>query len=147
MTLVYADTSALARAYFADEREHVILRARLLEGEESIVTSEVARVELASSIRAAVRAGRVHRPEPMLKRIEANFRDEGPIRLLRLRPETVVPAAYRLVLEHRLRTLDALHLAVALEECPAIAGDEDVVFVTRDRDQAAAATAVGFVVG
>lgn len=66
--------------------------------------------------------------------------------LLALRPPGVFERAYRLVLDHRLPTLDALHLAVALEECPRLAGDDDIVLVGRDEQQAAAATAVGLTV-
>ena len=47
------------------------------------------------------------------------------------------------MLEHRLRTLDAMHLAVAAEEAPALADEGEVVFVTRDQDQATAAAALG----
>ncbi len=144
MTLLYADTSALVRAYFEDEPDHAPLRERLLEGGEPVVTSELARVELASAIRAAAAAGRLRRSEGLLARIDADCEENGPIGLLRLRAEAVLPVAYGLVLEHRLRTLDAIHLAVALEECPLLAGEDDILFVTRDEDQAAAAGAVGF---
>jgi hypothetical protein len=64
--------------------------------------------------------------------------------LLRLRSDVIVPLAHRLVLDHRLRTLDALHLAVAIEECPVLAHGDDVSFVTRDEEQATAARALGF---
>lgn len=144
MTLLYADTSALVRAYFADEQDHAQLRERLLEGEEPVVTSELARVELASAVRAAAAAGRFRRSAGLLARIDADCEENGPIALLRLRAEAVLPVAHGLVLEHRLRTLDAIHLAVALEECPVIAGNDDIVFLTRDEDQAVAAAAVGF---
>jgi predicted nucleic acid-binding protein len=147
VSLIYADTSALARAYLEDEQEHGILRDSLLEGTDPVVTSELARVELAGAIRAAAAAGRLRRPEDVLARIDVDLGEPGPVSLLGLRPGTVIPAAYRLALEHRLRTLDAIHLAVALEECPAIAGDDDVLFVTRDRDQATAAASLGFAVG
>jgi predicted nucleic acid-binding protein len=146
MSLLYADTSALVRAYFEDERDHAPLRERLLEGDEPVVTSELARVELASAIRAAATAGRLKRPARVLARIDADCEGTGPIALLRLRSEAVLPVAYGLVLEHRLRSLDAIHLAVALEECPLLAGDDGIVFVTRDDAQAAAAATVGFVV-
>jgi len=146
VSLLYADTSALVRAYFEDEPDHARLRERLLEGEEPVVTSELARVELASAIRAAAETGRLRRPGGVLARIDADCQERGPIALLRLRAQAVLPMAYSLVLEHRLRTLDAIHLAVALEECPTLAGDDEVVFVTRDEDQATAAAAVGFAV-
>ena len=144
MSLLYADTSALVRAYFEDERDHALLREQLLEGEEPVVTSELARVELASAIRAATRSGRLRRWSGLLARIDADCGENGPIALLRLRPEAILPIAYSLVLEHELRTLDAIHLAVALEECPVLAADDDVVFVTRDQHQRVAASAVGF---
>lgn len=146
MSLLYADPSALVRAYFADEPEHASLRALLLEGAEPVVASELARVELPSAVRAASRAGRLRRWRGLLARIDADCGEEGPLTLLALRPAVVLEPAYRLLLEHRLRTLDALHLAVALEECPALADGEDIVLVTRDEQQAAAATAVGLAV-
>ncbi|CAN5546227.1 hypothetical protein BH24ACT26_BH24ACT26_07260 [soil metagenome] len=117
-----------------------------MDGDEPVVTSELARVELASAIQAAARAGRLRRPGGVLARIDADCQEAGPIALLRLRPQALVPLAYKLVLEHRLRTLDALHLAVALEECPILAGDEDIVFVTRDENQATAASAMSLAV-
>lgn len=146
MTLLYADTSALVRAYFEDERDHAQLRERLLEGAEPVVTSELARVELASAIRAAAIAGRLRRSAGLLARVDADCAEGGPIALLRLRADTVLPLAYDLVLEHRLRTLDAIHLAVALQECPILAADDQVLFVTRDEEQAVAAAALGFAV-
>ena len=39
---------------------------------------------------------------------------------------------------------DAIHLAVALEDGLALAGDDGLAFVTRDRVQAAAAATLGF---
>jgi predicted nucleic acid-binding protein len=146
VTLIYADTSALIRAYFADEPDHDVLRALLLEGTSPVVSSEIARLELASAVGAAARAGRLAKWRAVLTRIDADCRREGPITLLRLRPDVVLPTARRLVLDQRLRTLDALHLAVALEECPALAAPNDIVLVTRDDDQATVAAAVGLAV-
>ncbi|MBA2487996.1 MAG: hypothetical protein H0V36_01580 [Chloroflexi bacterium] len=51
-----------------------------------------------------------------------------------------------IVTDHRVPTLDAIHLAVAIEECPALADGEAIEFVTRDRDQAAAAVALRLMV-
>lgn len=146
MSLIYADTSALLRAYFADEPDHAQLRAMLLEGDQPVVTTELARVELASAIRAAADSGRLRGARGLLARIDADCGEDGPVALIRLRPEVVLPTAYRHVLEHRLRTLDALHLAVAIEESPGLAGGAAVVFVSRDGDQATAAAALGLAV-
>lgn len=144
MSLLYADSSAILRAYFADEADHPHIRAMLLEGREPVVTSEIARIELASAVRATAASGRLPVWRPLLERIEADTGEGGPVRLIALRRDVVLPAAYRLVLEHHLRTLDAIHLAVAVEEGPALAGDLELVFVTRDDDQARAARALGF---
>ncbi|HZD71702.1 MAG TPA: type II toxin-antitoxin system VapC family toxin [Actinomycetes bacterium] len=143
MSLRYADTSALVRAYFADEPDHAPLRASLLEADDPVVTSEVTRVEIASAVRGAAATGRLPHWRGLLDRIDADCAEDGPIALLALRPRVVLPTAHRLVLDHRLRTLDAIHLAVAVEECPALADGEDIVFVTRDRNQGAVAAALG----
>lgn len=146
MSLLYADTSALARLYLADEPDHAALRRLLLDSDEQIVTSEVSRLELTSAVCGAERAGRIADRDEVLTRIEADCLRGGSVHLLSLRPERTFPTAQRLLLEHRLRTLDAIHLAVALEDAPAFAGSEEVVLVTRDDDQAAAARALGLAV-
>lgn len=146
MVVRYADPSALVRAYLEDEPEHEHLRASLLESDDPVLTSELARVEIASGLRAASRAGRIGDWRPLLGRIDANWSADGPITLLELHPPRALRTARRLVTAQRLRTLDAIHLAVALEDARAVAGDDPFVFVTRDADQAAAAAALGLAV-
>ena len=146
MSLLYADSSALVRAYFADETDHNELRALLLEQREPVVTSEITRLELASAVRAASVAGRVARTRELLARIDADLAEDGVISAIDLRADVIFPTAYRFVLEHRLRPLDAIQLAVCAEDCPALAGDDEIVFVTRDDDQAKAARALGLTV-
>lgn len=113
------------------------------DGHERVVSSEIARVEMASAVMAAERSGRLPRWRELLATIDDDCTGRGPIALLELRPEVIMPTVYRLVTDHRLRTLDAIHLAVALEECPRVSAGERVEFVTRDRDQATAARALG----
>lgn len=115
----------------------------LLAGTELVATSEIARVEFASAAHAAARAGRVPYLTALLAQFDLDTQPQQRIHLVALRPDVVLPAAYRLVMEYRLRTLDAIHLAVALEEGPGLAGDLDLVFVTRDTDQAEAAKTLG----
>ncbi len=143
MSLLYADTSALIRAYFADEPEHAELRARLLEGNEAVVSSELTRLEFASAVSVAARAGRLRRPRLFLDRFDADCSHDGPIALLRLDPEAVFPLAHRLVTENHVRTLEAIHLAVVSTSATELAGGESIVLVTRDDRQAAAATSMG----
>lgn len=142
MSVLYADSSALARAYLADEPEHAALRELLLEGDEAVVTSELAAVELSAAFGAAARAGRVRDLRKLVRRIDADLSGD-PVALLALRPEEVFPAARRLVHAHPLYAADAIHLAVALVDAPELAADRTVVLVTSDRRQAEAARAEG----
>ena len=143
MSLLYADTSALVRAYFAEEPEHAELTARLLEGDEAVVTSELTRLEFVSAVSSAARAGRLRKAQLFLDRFDADCGDNGPIALLRLDPGSVFQLAYRLLTEHDLRTLDAVHLAVASTSATELAGAESVLLVTRDDRQASAAATMG----
>lgn len=145
MRTLYADSSALVRAYFEDEDEHQTLRDLLLESGEQVITSELARIEIASAVQSAARAGRIPDAEALEQSIEIDYDIGGPLILLDLDARITLPVAQQLVREHRLRTLDAIHLAVALD-APRFAGSEDVVLVTRDADQAAAARALGLAV-
>lgn len=143
MTLLYADTSGLVRAYFDDEPEHEALRELLLESSEPVVTSELTRVEFASAITAAYRGGRVADAKTVLDRFDADCGTDGGITLLRLDPTSALPTARRLVIEQAVRSLDAIHLAVALTDASELAAGEQVTVVTRDDRQVAAARACG----
>lgn len=143
MSVLYADTSALARLYLTDEHDAEDLETLLLETDIPVATSELSQVELARAAITAERSGRIPSADRLLKTINRHL--GTVIGLVRLHPETVLPQARRVVLAHRVRTLDALHLAVALELRDA-EKDDGVAFVTRDVDQAAAARALGFTV-
>jgi predicted nucleic acid-binding protein len=143
VTLFYADSSALVRAYFADEPDHAELRSLLLERREPVVMGEISRLELAGAIRAASPNGRFSRAQDLLARIDSDPAEDGVIIAVDLRPESILRTAYRIVLEHRPRPLDAIHVAVCAEECLSLAGDDEISFVTRDSDQAKAASALG----
>ena len=138
--MLFVDTSALARAYLEDEPDSKTLRTLLLDSGEAVVASELVRVELARSAKGAERAGRIANAAVILEGIDADLDD--PITVVDLEPRAVLPRARELVLAHRLGTLDAIHLAVAVEE--ARRASDPLVFVTRDADQAAAAKALGF---
>lgn len=143
MGLLYADTSALARLYLRDEPDSDQLIQLLLASSESVITSELAQTELARAVKSAERAGRISDADPVLERIDAHLGTR--IALVELRPRTILPWARDLVLHHRLNTLDAIHLAVAIEESAALG--EPIVFVTRDGEQAIAARDLGLEVG
>ena len=138
--VLFADTSALARVYLEDEPDARTLRTLLLDSDEAVVVSELVRVELARSAKGAERAGRLTSAAMMLDLVDDDL--DGPITVVDLDPPEILPSARELVLEHRLGTLDAIHLAVAVDFRDT--GPDEVVFVTRDADQAAAAKALGF---
>ena len=144
--LRYADTSALVRAYFADEVDHAELRELLLESDVPVVTSELARLEFASATWGAARGARLGEPRQLLDRFDADCRADGPLTLLRFQPATALPAAGALLAVHPLRTLDALHLVVARDTARPLAAGAGFVLVTRDQQQAAVAEALGMVV-
>lgn len=145
MTVRYADTSALVRCWLpgADAKDGELLRALLLEAAEPVVTSELTRVELASAVSAAVRARRIRRSAGLLARADRAWGANGPIALLALETRVVLPLARQIVLDHAVRTLDAVHLAVASGTTVTLAAGEPVEFVTRDDRQALAASALG----
>lgn len=143
MSVLYADTSALVRLYLPDEIGHEELSRLFMDGEDPVVTSELSRLELTSILTSASRAGRLSDPAAVLARFDVDCSDEGPLSLVRLNPVADFPAAQRLLVAHRLRTLAALHLAVVLEEVRPLAGGERVVVVTADEEQAEAAKAIG----
>lgn len=146
MSLRYADTSALARCYFPDEPDHAGLKTALLGGVEPVVTSELTRLELESTVAAAHRSGRVSVAEALRAAIDTDCGPDGPVTLLRMESDVVCAEATRLVTRYPLRSLDALHLAVARTTAVELAGDEPVVLVTRDHRQAAAARELGMTV-
>jgi predicted nucleic acid-binding protein len=106
------------------------------------VASELVFVELARAAMNAARSRRIRDAAPVLRRIDLDL--EARFALIGLEPRTILPQTRELLLEHRLGTLDAIHLAVALEE--ARRSSDPVVLVTRDADQAAAARALGLTV-
>jgi len=149
LKLRYVDTSALVRCYLPDEPDHAELRALILDGPSPVVTSELTRVELASAMSAAHRAGRINDLSMLLDRVDADCGADGPVALLALDAPAVLPVARRFVLDHSLRTVDAIHLAVATTTVRDVLDDEQeddasIVVVTRDERQAVAARALGF---
>jgi predicted nucleic acid-binding protein len=143
MPILYADTSAVTRAYFGDEEDHQSLARLLFTSDEPVVTSELTRVEFASAVTAAARCGRVASPAKVLASFDNECRADGAFVLFGLASATVLPLARELVVKHPLRALDAIHLATALTDGVEYARGEDVALVTRDQRQAAAAKACG----
>jgi hypothetical protein len=79
----------------------------------------------------------------VLSAFEADCATGGPLALVRF-VERTWSEAYKVLVAHRLPTLDALHLAAAITVRADMAADESCVFVTADGNQAQAALAEGF---
>lgn len=142
MTVFYADTSAIVSAFLADEPDHGPLRRLLLTGTHDVLTSELTRIEFASAVVAAEKRQRIPDAEAVLVQFDEDAQS-GLFDLIPLRRKMILAPARRLVINNfPLRTLDALHLAVALHDAPQLIG-EPITFVTRDQRQADAAKANG----
>lgn len=147
VTLFYADTSAIVRGYLADKKSDARLPTILFAGEHPVVTSELTRVEFASAIAAALRSGRLADAQPVLNQFDHDCSPDGPIALLPLQTSALSAARRLVITGPPLRTLDALHIAVALHDAAELAGDAPVTFLTRDNRQATAARAAGLEIG
>lgn len=144
MTLTFVDTSALLRAYLADEEDHRQLGERILGSDAPTVASELCRVEFASTLRRAARKERLtsETASAILEAFDSDCSYTGPIALLALDPGPCLSRARELVLDHDLGSLDAIHLAVA--DLLRRGESDEVEFCTRDERQGLAARSIGF---
>jgi hypothetical protein len=142
VTVTYADASVLVRAYMLDEPLHQRAKAMVFGG-MGVVSSEIAALEFTSALSRAATGGRVRTSKRLVQAFEQDCAAEGPISLLPFEPAPVFAATRRLVAGHALRTLDALHLAVAMTDGRAAAGTGALLFATFDAQQARAARAEG----
>src|SRR5688572_30766811 len=129
--ITYSDPSAIMGVLLRDAPDHDLLRRFIVDGPDPIVTSELAVAEVTSACMAAERGTRVSDGRLVAAGFDTLCAPGSRIRLLPLRPGTVIARACGLMTEHRLYTLDAIHLAVALEEVIPFADGEPVRFLTR----------------
>jgi len=133
----YLDTSLLLKRYLPEEGASE-LEAFLLDTQPELVASELARLELLSTLGRKYRDGHM-RAEVIPHVQHAADIDflHGAIRLLRLGSE-VVRESLRLLqtLRNPVATLDCLHLATAIQASVEL-------FMTNDRQLARAATECG----
>ncbi len=133
--LAYFDTSALVKRYVVEAGSNAV--RRLLRSHR-VVSSVLLRLEVVSAVRRRHAAGHLTETQQrrLLRRIEA---DDASWELVPIVDE-IVEGARQLLLAHRLRTLDAIHLASA-----SILAAEglQVPFVTADHRQAEAGRVAG----
>ena len=143
VSVLYADTSAVVGAYLTDEPGHAELRQLLIDSDHRVVTSELTRLEFASAVTAAKRSGRIPDAREFLAQFDRD--SQTVLGVIPLAPPRILAAARRLVMDnYPVRTLDAIHIAVAMHDTAELTGGAPVTFVTRDQRQADAAKANGF---
>jgi hypothetical protein len=133
----YFDASALVKRYVDEAGRREVLR--LLRRYE-VVTSAIVPIEIRSAMRRRVAEGTLdeRRVPEILKRVAT---ERGFWALIDVSRD-VLAAAETLVATHPLRALDAIHVASAQLFAGRIAMP-DLVFVSADARQTAAAAAVG----
>ena len=135
MTLAYLDTSALAKLYVDEPEQDRV--AGLIAEVGKVVTSVIAYPEARAVFARRRSSGELS--DEQHDRIVADFEEDWR----EVNEVDVTPAVYRragtlLVAHPRLRAMDALHLASALEA----RAHEDIRFLTFDADLAAVAGAL-----
>lgn len=142
--LVYVDSSFLARAYLQDEAGHREAVA-LLDSEHLLVTSTLTLLEVTSALVRAASGGRIGDLDGLLLALDADLSADGPVTVITADQQLMENAALSIVRHHGLRTLDAMHLAVADLSARPLAGDnEQLAFASRDYAQRAVAEQIGF---
>ena len=143
--IAYLDSSLLTRAYLSDEDGHRAARELLARRDVAFVTGRFTRIEVSGALVRAVRAGRHPSREAAFVTLDSDLGPGGRVAEANPPTQDVEQAALALVREHGLRTLDALHLAVASIVLPKLADKgEPVGFASRDGDQATVAESLGF---
>jgi uncharacterized protein len=142
--IIYVDSSVLVRAYLPDEHGHTAAND-LLIGEDALVTSTWTLVEVTSALTRAARGGRANLDD-LLAAFDSDTAVDGPVTLLRPDAVAVETRAIEVVRDHAIRSLDALHLAVAELAAIPLSSPEPCGFASRDAAQAEVAAKLGFVV-
>lgn len=131
----YCDTSALARRYIDEPRRAELQR---LIARRRIVSSVLLPLELQSAVARRVHQGKLATvAQPRL--LERIAQDRQYWTLVDL--ADAMSAAESLLEAHRVRTLDAIHVASAQVFASQIRSD--LIFVTADRRQEQVASSVG----
>ena len=141
--IVYVDSSALGSIYLGDEADAAWLREIVFDGPNPVVTSELADVEITSSLARAERDGRITHPDllTVMQAFEDHTADDGPLGIVPL-SEPTLALAKTYLLSASVRGLDAIHIAAA--QIVGQSSQDDVVILTRDKRQGRAAKQLGF---
>jgi predicted nucleic acid-binding protein len=108
------------------------------------VTSTWTLVEVTSALTRAARGGRAQLDD-LLAAVEADTAVDGLVTLLRPDAVAVESRATEIVRQYAIRSLDALHIAVAELAAQPLAAPEPCGFASRDAARSEVAGKLGFV--
>lgn len=141
MSLIFADTSALVKRY-VHELGSIWVRGWCgTQAGNTVVISELATIEVIAGLARRRRDGSVRRARLARLRDQFLLHVDQEYLIVDLRSR-IVTAARDLALRHPLYTLDAIHLASALEARQVVGNA--LVFVSADQRLLAAAALEGF---
>jgi predicted nucleic acid-binding protein len=141
LTILFVDTSALAKRYLTEVGSHWVRSWILPAQHNQIITAEIARIEMTSVLTRLVRSGKLQMD--LAQRLQRTFlrHYRSQYRIIEVSTR-IIHRASTLVERHGLRTLDAIQLASAVTA--QIALKQPVVFVTADAILLSAAAVEGF---
>jgi uncharacterized protein len=145
MRVAYVDSSVVVRYYLPSEAGHTEVAAILNDPDTAAVTATLTTIEVSGTLVRAARTGHVS-PTALLDRFDQDIQN-GIFTLVSVDQEACEKLSLKLVREHGIRALDALHVATADLSLPELLGPGDVgVFISRDLEQAAVAKLLGWTI-
>ena len=133
----YFDTSALVKRYHKEKGTVIV--DDIIDGEGEIYVSTLGIVEMISVFMRLKSSGALN--EKKYKRITEIFFSDVESRYIPVPfSDEHIVSAIQLIEKHNLRTLDSLHLAIAIDIC----SNRDCVFVSADKKLLEAAKREGF---
>ena len=146
MKVVYVDSSIVVRYYLPNDPGRGDVVALLNDDDVAVITSTLTRIESSGALVRAARSTKTKAADA-LARLDQDFVD-GVITLVGADPDEVERRALHAVRTYGIRALDALHIATAQVVLPELVGPGDTaMFISRDKEQAAAAKDLGLTVG
>lgn len=143
--IVYVDPSVIVRALLPDEAGHEQARSAVLSSTDALITGSWSRVEVAAALARASKASR-GAAAVLQKGAEAIFTEQYVVPIDAEQAEVEL-LAKDLVWSWAIRPLDAWHLACAqLAREDLLDTDEELGFMSFDKEQARVAEKLGFTV-
>lgn len=133
----YFDTSAIVKRYHREKGTEKV--DEIIEGDSEIYISTLAIAETISAFTRLISGGIISKSK--YKRIFEIFFSDVESRYIPVPlSDDLIIKTVEIIERHNLRTLDALHLAVAVDLCP----EQECIFVSADRKLLDAAKNEGF---